>query len=157
MAAAHAVARRLTTSKRRLSGVLPINAEQQLEHLSEEQQEAIDAFLKRFENLQDIIEGRLFRGLLILEHEDLHGRSSRDIANLLEKLGALGSATHWRGLTILRNKLAHEYPTQPDRQAARLNEAYAAIDELIGIYNRLQAYVAAKGLVDVSVYPPVRT
>lgn len=46
----------------------------------------------------------------------------------------------------LRNKLAHEYPTRPERQAERLNEAFAAAPRLLDVLAGIEAHCRSKGL-----------
>lgn len=145
--AAERVADRLRHSIDRLADDFPITG-QKLDALDEETIEATDAFIKRFEQLQDAIANRVFRGIAILEQEDVSTLSRRDLALLMEKLGAIPSADEWARLSILRNQLAHEYPDEPDKQAARLSAAYTAAPRLVGIAAGLRDYVGAKQLAE---------
>ncbi|MGH8603530.1 MAG: hypothetical protein ACREXR_12385 [Gammaproteobacteria bacterium] len=95
--------------------------------------------------MQDIIEGRLFRGIAYLEQEDVTRLSRRDLTMLMEKLGAIGSADNWSRLSLLRNKLAHEYPMDAGKQAERLNEAFISAGSLVESLTKLCEYVASKG------------
>ena len=154
-ASARRVADRLTVSVQRLDAFFPISAAV-MDRLGEDTQERIDAFIKRFEQLQDIIENRLFRGLAVLEGEDLSAKSKRDLILLMEKFGILTSADDWLGLSILRNKLAHEYPGDAAKQAERLNEAFASVGELTAVLTRIEGHVLKKNLapIDSGSQPP---
>lgn len=140
------VARRLKQSRAALLPDMPIQAEH-IEPLVDDTTTVIDAMIKRVESLQDLLERRVFRSVLLCEGEPLEGFSARDAANRLEKLGAIPSADAWGELSRLRNRLAHEYPLHPEKQAARINDAFAAIEPLIGVLDTLQSYAETKGLV----------
>lgn len=142
---ADAVAERLSRSLERLAAVFPITASE-LHTLDEDRIESIDAFIKRFDQLQDLLANRLFRGIAILEQEDLTALSRRDLALLMEKLGVIPSADEWSRLSILRNQLAHEYPDEPEKQADRLNTAFTHAQRLVLLAAAARDYVRAKGL-----------
>lgn len=144
--AAERVAARLRRSRQALAGVLPVTAAD-VGTLPAPAEDAIDAFLKRFEQLQDLIQNGLFRTLALLEGESVAALSRRDIALLMEKLGVIDAADTWSELALLRNMLAHEYPGRPDKQAQRLNLAYAAATPLLAGLDRLKDYVARKQLL----------
>ena len=55
----------------------------------------------------------------------------REIAELMERLGALPSAATFRSLVAMRNRLTHTYPDEPERQARNLNEAFASVSDLL--------------------------
>lgn len=80
----------------------------------------------RFEQLQDTIEGTLFRGIAYLEQEDVTRLSRRDLTMRMEKLGAIGSADSWSRLSLLRN----EYLNDAEKQAARPNQTYTSAEAL---------------------------
>lgn len=145
LAAAELVATRLSHSLDRLSGTLPIEANRLGSLDDSESVEAIDAFIKRFEQLQDLLATRLFRGIALFEQEDISALSRRDLALLMEKLGVIPSAEEWSRLTILRNQLAHEYPGEPEKQADRLNAAFSAAPRLVALTNDAREYIRTKG------------
>ena len=97
---AERVAARLSRSVRKLVPVMPIGAAE-IDGLDEGTQESVDAFIKRFEQLQDIVENRLFRGIALLEQEDVYGKSKRDLTLLMEKFGVVKSADKWMLLMVL--------------------------------------------------------
>lgn len=67
--AAFRVGERLVRSLHHLESVLPLTEGVSPEELGEEDILRIDAFLKRWENFQDILEGQVVRGMVILEGE----------------------------------------------------------------------------------------
>ncbi|MDP5207455.1 hypothetical protein ORI99_10500 [Alishewanella sp. SMS9] len=44
--------------------------------------------------------------------------------NRLEKIGALDSVEQWLKLREMHNQFAHDYPDDPEIQAALLNKAF---------------------------------
>jgi uncharacterized protein with HEPN domain len=152
--AAHAVARRLRHSQADLLSLMPLDAAR-MDSLGDKEHMRLDAFIQRFQNAQDILDAQVLRGLLALEEVDLTDKTPRDVSNLLEKYRIIDMAARWRDLRDLRNTMAHEYPDEPGVQVDRLNRAYAAIDEIVAVLNRVQARVTANGLADLSAYPPL--
>jgi hypothetical protein len=152
--AVHAVARRLRHSQEDLASLMPLDAAR-MESFGNAEHMRLDAFIQRFQSAQDILDAQVLRGLLALEEVDLTGKTPRDVSNLLEKYEIIESAAEWRDFRDLSTTMAHEYPDKPDVQVDRLNHAYAAIDELVAVINRVRERVTAKGLADLSAYPPL--
>jgi hypothetical protein len=123
-------AARLRRSLARLQALFPIDAAR-LQTLDPRRQDDIDAFLKRFEQLVLSLQDQVFVGLAIREGEDPRELSRRDLAELMERLRAIPSAAEFREFVGIRNRLAHLYPEEPDRQAANLNAAYEAAPRLL--------------------------
>ena len=140
------IAQRLSLSVEKLARLFPISPDR-IDQLDVDTQESLDAFVKRFEQLQDTVESKLFRGIALLEQEDMAAMSKRDLTILMEKLGAVQSADEWSMLSILRNKLAHEYPYDPETQSSRLNEAHKSASLLINSVASLKKFVRSKNLV----------
>jgi hypothetical protein len=44
-------------------------------------------------------------------------------------------------VAAIRNRIAHFYPDDPDRQARNLNEAYATAPELLAAYESVRRYL----------------
>jgi hypothetical protein len=88
--------------------------------LDARQQDDIDAFLKRFEQLVLTLQDQVFVGLAMREGEDPRELSRRDVTELMERLRVIPSAGDFRELVLIRNRLAHLYPEEPERQAANL-------------------------------------
>lgn len=130
LAATERCTARLEGSLRRLRDLLPIDPTR-LPALEPRQQDYIDALLKRFEQLVLMRQDQVFVGLAIREGEDARELSRRDMTELMERLGAIPSAVHFRRFAMIRNRLAHLYPKEPERQAANLNAAYEATPRLL--------------------------
>lgn len=145
MAAAGTV-RRAKVSETRLRPRMPVGAGD-VEAADADFELEIDALIKRVEQLEDILQRRVVRSLLACEGEAVRELSARDRINRLETLTGVPLAERWQALRELRNRLAHEYPDEPERQAARINDAYAAIGPLIEIFNALSSYATEKGFV----------
>ena len=123
-------AARLQRSLDRLQPVFPIDGAG-LQELASERQDDVDAFLKRFEQLVLTLQDQVFVGLALREGEDPRELSRRDLAELMERMRAIPSADQFRNLVGIRNRLAHLYPEEPDRQAANLNAAFEAAPGLL--------------------------
>jgi predicted nucleotidyltransferase len=147
VAMADAVAVRLRRSQERLGHLFPVSAAD-IGAMTEDDLETIDALIKRVENLQDILQRRVFRALLMAEGEAVRGEPAPAIAERLEARGAIASAAQWKDLADLRNRLAHDYPLHPDIQADRINGAYAAIAPLIGTLDQIRQYIARTSAPD---------
>ncbi|MBS1269287.1 MAG: hypothetical protein MAG794_00236 [Gammaproteobacteria bacterium] len=149
--AAHRVGERLIRARRRLDDVLPLGSESSVDQLDEDTMAWIDAYLKRWENLQDMLEGQVVRGLVILEGETERIQTRRDRAHFLEKLELVDAAEQWFDAGELRNQLVHSYPLSNPKQIQRVNAATEACDFLIETFNRLLTHVKDNNLVPVSV------
>lgn len=114
------------------------------ESLDRVQRTAARALLKAVEQQQDVI-ARLFRTYLAAEAVDVVVLTARDVANQMEKFGALEDAYLWSDLTKLRNRLAHEYPVSVSAQLERISEAAAAVPVLRAILDRLTTFLLSKG------------
>jgi hypothetical protein len=114
-------ATRLQRSVQRLRTFFPIDAGR-LQKRTPAKQDEVDAFLKRFEQLVLTRQGQVFVGLAIRDGEDPRQMSRRDLAELMERLGAIPSAKQFRDFVAVRNRLAHLYPEDPTRQAPPMRQ-----------------------------------
>jgi hypothetical protein len=149
IAAAAAVAGRLSESRDDLGPRFPLDG-MAIDRLGRVERREVDGLLKQVENLQDILGGRVFRGILLAGGEDVAGLTPRDIANRMEALGVVADAADWRRLNDLRNRLSHDYPLDRERQTRLLNDAFAAIAPLLETLARVEAYVRTR-LPEVAV------
>ncbi|WP_157267515.1 hypothetical protein [Azohydromonas aeria] len=69
----------------------------------------------------------------------------QDRLNRLEKLGYL-NVDDWLRWRELRNRLAHEYPDQPELRFATLRAAAGAAHELVAAYGAWRQRLAGAGL-----------
>lgn len=81
-----------------------------------------DQIIYRFSKLQDTIGGKLFKGLLLYQGENID-KPFLDILNQLEKIDIV-NVDEWFELRDLRNEIAHDYE----------NNDYLAIDILNNIF-----------------------
>jgi uncharacterized protein YutE (UPF0331/DUF86 family) len=133
-------ARRLQRSQKKLASRFPL-APAELRALPPDAEDDLDAFFKRFEQLVSTIQDEVFKAVVVLGGEDARSLSRREIAELMERLGALPSAATFRTLVAIRNRIAHVYPDDPDRQTRNLNEAYAAVDDVLSVHAAVHRYL----------------
>lgn len=115
-----------------LSPILPMTGER-FEHLTDAQVQTLDQFILRFTKLQDAMGGRIFPAILEYLQEQYEERPMLDKLNRLEKLGYLQSAQAWQNIRDIRNKFAHDYPDDWDKNAALINVACEAATDMLGI------------------------
>lgn len=98
----------------------------------------VDQLLFRFIKLQDTVEERLIPATLDSLCEPFEDWPMRDRLNRLEKLGYLDvdNGLAWREV---RNRLAHEYPGQPEVRFAALMAAIDAAKALSTLYRNWRA------------------
>lgn len=93
----------------------------------------VDQLLFRFIRLQDALGERLIPATLSLLQEPFEAWPMRDRLNRLEKLGVL-DVDQWLAWRDIRNRLAHEYPDQPDIRFAALLATIEAARNLAQCY-----------------------
>lgn len=102
--------------------------------LTDEQVQDIDQFILRYTKLQDTMGSRLFNSILNYLYEPVENRPMLDVLHRLEKLGLMDSAEKWMEVRLVRNRFAHDYANDPEKNAAQLNIAFASA---INLYNML--------------------
>lgn len=112
--------------------------------LSVEQRESCEALTSRFARLCDLLVQRLFRTLDQVELAD--DGTILDRLTRAEKRGIISTAEEWRELRELRNEIAHDYLIESSDRV--LTEAYQRSSKLLEAFERLDAYVRAKGYVN---------
>jgi len=124
-----------------LSPILPMSGEG-FGNLTDEHVQVLDQFILRFTKLQDAMGNRLFPAILQCLQEPYEDRSVLDRLNRLEKLGYLKSAEDWQLIRNTRNKFAHDYPDDWERNAVLINvatdAAKAMYEVLLGIAQHLK-------------------
>ncbi len=149
-------AERLEFHRRVLAPLMPLDAER-LASLGEPARTHVEAMLKKFDQFVDDLRRRAFRGVLTLAAEPVETMNQRQVFERLESLGCLDSVQAMLRMLDLRNRLAHEYPDQPDRQATAVTDVWQAIPELLAMLGTVRDYVVRTGLVareDLPPYPP---
>lgn len=129
--------------------LFPLNVET-VEHLSDEQEESIDALILRYSQSVAMIQDQIFRGIAYAEQEDLSNKSNRDKVLLMEKLGAILSADEFGTAAVLRNKFAHHYPEAAEQRIERLNLLVEEAEFVIGLFGGVLAFIRRKGYLDDS-------
>lgn len=114
-------------------------------HLSDEQEESVDALILRYSQSVAMIQDQIFRGIAYAEQEDLSDKSNRDKVLLMEKLGAIRSANDFGTAAVLQNKFAHHYPEAVTDRIARLNLVVEEADFVIEVFKELLAFMKRKG------------
>jgi hypothetical protein len=102
------------------------------------------ALMKRVEQLQDMI-ARLVRLVAAWELLDTTRMTRRDFANWMEKCRFVEDADQWVYLTLLRNRLVHEYPIDEVEQVRRVNQCWDAATQLQSIVTAIETYLSKKG------------
>lgn len=139
---------KLAYSLNKNRALFPLNVET-LGHLSDEQEESIDALILRYSQTVAMIQDQIFRGIAYAEQEDLSDKSNRDRVLLMEKLGAIRSADEFGTATVLRNKFAHHYPEAVVERIARLNLVVEEADFVIGVFKDVSAFMRRKGYLEI--------
>lgn len=116
--------------------------------LTDEQEESIDAMILRYSQCVSMIQDQLFRGIAYVEQEDIHDKSNRDRALLMEKLGAIKSAEAFGTAAMLRNKLSPHYPEEIDNRISQLNLIIEESAYAIAAFADITAYLVSKGFLD---------
>ncbi len=98
----------------------------------------VDQLLFRFIKLQDAVGERLVPATLAVLDEPYEDWAMRDRLNRLEKLGYLDLG-NWLAGREIRNRLAHEYPDQPELRFAALLAAVGAARALSALYRKWAA------------------
>ena len=118
-----------------ISAFRPLTGES-IDLLTDEQVQDIDQFILRYTKLQDTMVSRLFTSILNYLYEPVDNRAMLDVLHRLEKLGLIDSTEMWQELRIVRNRFVHDYANDPEKNAAKLNMAFAST---IDLYNMLDA------------------
>ncbi|KAF3978464.1 MAG: hypothetical protein HFP77_01780 [Methylococcales symbiont of Iophon sp. n. MRB-2018] len=75
-----------------------------------EQKAVLEAYLKRFSALQDLLGSKIFPSLLDVAGIGVTAMS--EVLSLIEKEGIIDSFDNWMALREARNELEHDYPEQ---------------------------------------------
>lgn len=97
--------------------------------------------MKRFEQLVNVIQDELFGAVAVAGAEDMRALARREVAELMERLGAIPSAARFRTIVAIRNRLTHVYPDRPERQAQNLNDACDAVGDVLSAYQAVREYL----------------
>lgn len=137
---------KLRYSLEKNQSLFPLTLDRAL-HLSEAEEESIDALILRYSQCVSMIQDQLFRGIAYMEQEDLGDKSNRDRALLMEKLGAIKSADEFGTATMLRNKFSHHYPEESVARLERLNLVQEEAVFVLESFQGITAYLQRKGFL----------
>jgi len=113
-------------------------------NLTDEQVQDVDQFILRFTKLQDTMGSRLFPAILHYLTEPFDERPMLDKLNRLEKLGFINSVEKWQTVRNIRNKFAHDYPNDLDKNAAQLNLAFESVMDLYAMLTTIKTRLKAE-------------
>ncbi|WP_432743177.1 hypothetical protein ABXJ76_00725 [Methylobacter sp. G7] len=120
-----------------LAPILPMTGKG-FEYLTDAQVQSLDQFILRFTKLQDAMGSRLFPALLQYLQEPYEERPMLDKLNRLEKLRYLHNAEAWQNIHNTRNKFAHDYPDDWEKNAALINLACEAAEDMYNILTGIE-------------------
>ncbi len=116
-----------------------------------EMAERLEAFVSRFGRFQDTIADKLLPRWLLAQAET--PGSQIENLNRAEKLGVMPDVEQWLETRKLRNRLVHEYMTDPARFAESIELAIHSTRLLIEVYNRIREYALARMEIDSDSLP----
>jgi len=114
---------------------------QTLEQLTDVELAILDQFSTRFGKLQDLMGAKLFPAVLELTKEPGDLKAFIDKLYRLEKIGAIPSADNWLLMREIRNSFSHDYPDDPELQAATINKAYDLAAQLLEVLNTVDTFI----------------
>ena len=117
---------------------------ERFERLTEAQVQSLDQFILRFTKLQDAMGSRLLPAILGYLQEPYEERPMLDKLNRLEKLGYLDSAEIWQEIRATRNKFTHDYPDDSERNAALINMAKEAAEQMHALLLKIEDKFSAE-------------
>ena len=91
--------------------------------------EQIDAFVTRFNRLQDTLGDKMLPSLLAFNAENIG--TMIDNLDKAERFGWINSTDQWLEIRKLRNQMVHEYIEDLDILSDALNQAHSSVNILI--------------------------
>lgn len=129
-----------------LAACLPL-APERFGHLNDGEVQDLDQFIYRFSKLQDAMDGRFFTASCCKHGKNpTEDRPLLDQLDRLEPMGFIRSAESWQQIRTTRNRFAHEYPDDWDKNAALINRASTAAQELDCVLSDIQNRPMVLGL-----------
>ena len=128
-----------------LRPLLPMTKER-YQSLNEAAIKELDQFIFRFTKLQDAMGMKLFPAVLGVLQETDKGLSMLDRLNRLEQLNLLDGAAEWESIRELRNRLTHEYPDDPEKNAVTINHGVTVAPRLEAILDKIDNELRGKGI-----------
>jgi hypothetical protein len=122
-----------------ISAFSPLTGES-IDLLTDEQVQDIDQFILRYTKLQDTMGSRLFTSILNYLYEPVDNRPMLDVLHRLEKLGLIDSIVMWQEVRLVRNRFAHDYANDPEKNAEQLNIAFESTLDLYSMLNTIRTW-----------------
>jgi hypothetical protein len=120
-----------------------------LDGMTDAQEECLDALILRYSQCVSMMQDHLFRGIALIEQEDISNKSNRDKALLMEKIGAIQSADAFGTAAMLRNKLAHHYPEVAAQRLERINLISTETKLVLETFKEISEFVKLKGYISL--------
>ncbi|WP_353661174.1 hypothetical protein [Hydrogenimonas sp. SS33] len=132
-------ARRLQMAREKVAPLLPMD-KGAYEGLDAEAIEHINWLFYRVIKLQDPMGHKLFPQILIVADDDEMWASKPiiDVLNRLEKYRYLPDAWEWRELRHVRNMIAHEYETLPEKAVEAIQAVFDKSAYLIDLFSKME-------------------
>lgn len=125
-----------------LGPTLPLDGVK-IEGLSRIEELLTDSLLLQYNNLFAIVQDQLVRGLLLATTGTLGSRNRDDQRLRAEELGIVPKGLDLRTMAEARNRVSHQYPADPVKQAAVVNDVATAVPLVIEAFDALADYAAA--------------
>ncbi len=111
-----------------------------------------DSMLKRFEQHVDAFRAAARTVVRLLGEEDRY-RTVRQAVDRLASLGVVPDPGRLMDLIELRNRTAHAYAPESEKQARILNAVFGAVPELLDLTARLARFVREQKLLPPAAAP----
>ncbi len=103
--------------------------------------EKLSAFTERFAKLQDVLAGAMRHSVILQGENPL---TFTDVLAVMEKLEIVEDQQEWINMRLLRNKAAHEYTTDGDRQAEYFNTLHSQLPALLDMTGKFLTWSLLK-------------
>lgn len=147
---AYRSAKLLAHSHQSLQNLILLTAAQ-MNQLTLDDLDRLDAFRARFCDLQDALGSKTFRSLLKLEEEE--GATQLDVINKVDKRKIITSFEDWRNLREIRNLFSPDYPNRDEHRAQALNIAHEKTPKLIQTLDNVKTYVEKTLKIPMQNFP----
>lgn len=124
--------------------------------LSDLEDSLTTAFLKRFQDMVDVLSRRLMRSIAQMSGEDTAALLARDIANLMEKIGIITDRDQWLSIIALRTAIVHDYADDAAALVHRLNACFDLYPVVIAVLTRADAYIRDRQLLPGGADQPAK-
>lgn len=110
-----------------------------LSRLEKPERRAIESLALNFTNFAGIIHDQVIRLIVTIEEGETK-MTRRDRRNVAEALGLIEAATEVEEIAEMRNRIAHQYPRDPDRQQRLLSGIIVEGRQALVIFQRIKKF-----------------